>query len=130
MDCAWELSGNRIYQIFMQHSLGRPGYGKLVREPLYAMGARALSSGFFILALGFLWLPVAPARSALGSWFMAALLVLVTMLLMTLADTLALRCRAVFRAPGALTLLIVESAATVAYLPLGGPVPPLLYAYF
>lgn len=124
------VSANKLYQVLMLKRLGRPGYAALTRRPVYAAAARALAIAFFILALGFLWIPA--GTGTLGGWIAGGGIVAAVLLLLAITAPVAQPIAARL-APGpraALALCTAQALLVVAYLALGGPVPPLLYMYF
>ncbi|HEY3909059.1 MAG TPA: MBOAT family O-acyltransferase [Stellaceae bacterium] len=125
------VSGNKLYQTAMQRARGRPGYARLARRPAYVAVSRGLAVTYFVLALGFFWLPRAPAPSAIGAWSASAGLVFVIMLGLSAAGaSIGERMTAPSRVPQWL-LPSAELAAIVAYLAiLHGAAPPLIYEFF
>ncbi|MGH7030857.1 MAG: MBOAT family O-acyltransferase [Stellaceae bacterium] len=126
------VSGDKLYQTAMQRMCGRPGYARMSRRPAYVAMSRGLAVTYFVLALGFFWVPSAPAPSAIGAWAATAGLVLLAMLVLSAvaAATAGKRGAARSRVPQ-LLLGCAEGAAIVAYLViLHGAAPPLIYQFF
>jgi alginate O-acetyltransferase complex protein AlgI len=128
------VSVNKLYQTAMLRRLGRQRLARLTRHPAYATAAQALAVGFFILALGFLWIPADPAGgNDAGGWAGGAGLVVLGSVLLAAATRLAQRWKRPFPAGprAAMVLYGAQAVAVLAYLLLwDGFVPPLLYAFF
>lgn len=126
------VSLNKIYQYRLLRRVGRSRVNALTRQPVYAAAARVLAVSFFIIALGFLWIPTEPLTpAALGSWIGAVPLVV---LAVTTFGYITGRVGAVALAPNPnlrTALYAAQLAVVLAYLMLfDGPVAPLLYEYF
>jgi alginate O-acetyltransferase complex protein AlgI len=127
------VAANKLYQTEMLRRLGRPRFNALTRHRAYSVCAQGLAVSYFILILGFLWVPAINV-DALGAWVEAAGLVvagaLLFIVLVRAANRPATRLASVL-ADSAGVICFVEAAAVLAYLILlRGFVPPLLYEYF
>lgn len=119
------VSANKLWQVALQRRLGRRDYAALARRPSYAVAARAAAGTFFILALGFLWLPSWPAPAPGAA---AAVAVFALMLLIAILDR-----RVPEKVPSGRAIAVIAAiqvAAGSAWLATGGTIPPVLYAYF
>jgi hypothetical protein len=122
----------------MLRRFGRARLAAVTGHRLYAAGARALAVGYFILALGFLWISAESLEAgSLIGWTEGAGAVVAVVLILAIAASLV---RDVM-APPRLTLpsgsrariaiAAIRSAIVLAYLLwLRLPVPPLLYQFF
>lgn len=126
------VSLNKLWQTAATARLGRRRYAALARQPLYVALSRSLAVGYFVLALGFFWLPAAPVAH-FGAGAGAAALVLAVMLALGTAASWGetARRRALARPGIAAAVALAELACVVIYLlVVQGPVPPLLYRFF
>ena len=71
---------NKLFQTVMVQRLGRRRYGLLSQHAFYIALSRGLALTYFVLALGFFWLPAAAAPSSPAIWAATAALVLFGML--------------------------------------------------
>jgi D-alanyl-lipoteichoic acid acyltransferase DltB (MBOAT superfamily) len=132
------VSINKLYQYGVLLWLGRSRTSVLTRHWLYAAVARSLALGFFVVILGFLWIPAVSADSAtLEGWTEGAGVVEVAVFLLTLLVMAMNELTASFRRlrtpswPGRAILCGVQAVAVMVYVvALRLPVPPLLYEYF
>jgi D-alanyl-lipoteichoic acid acyltransferase DltB (MBOAT superfamily) len=127
------VSVNKLYQTVMQRRIGRPRYAALTRQPMYRAISRALAVGFFILALGFLWIPAVPLRADPAGWTAGGGLVVLVTLLFSAAALAVERSRFSFLSGNGvrLGLTVLQAAIVVAYVGIfDGTVPPLLYEFF
>jgi D-alanyl-lipoteichoic acid acyltransferase DltB (MBOAT superfamily) len=129
------VSTNKLYQTMMLRRLGRQRMVALTRRPDYATIAQALAVSFFVLALGFLWIPAHPVGGdGAAGWIAGAGLVVLGCLLMAAATRAASRRWTVRWSDGrraAMAVCVVQVIAIAGYLiGWGGFVPPLLYAFF
>ncbi|MDR3537996.1 MAG: MBOAT family O-acyltransferase [Acetobacteraceae bacterium] len=124
------VSVNKLYQALILKRLGRPRYAALTRRPLYMAGARALAVSFFVLALGFLWIPGDTGPGL--AWTAGGALVVLCVGLLVIAASAVKRIgvRIPLTRTMTIALCTAEAVAVLAYLLVGGPVPPLLYTYF
>ncbi len=60
------VSLNKLAQLLLQEKLGKKGYKALAARPLYGALARGLMIGFFVMALGCLWLDSAQLGTLAG----------------------------------------------------------------
>lgn len=119
------VSVNKLFQVVLQRRLGRRDYAALARRSGYAVVARAAAGAFFIVALGFLWLPDWPAPVPAAA---ACVTIFALMLLIAILDR-----RVPEKIPSARAIAVIagiQVAAGAAWLVLGGTIPPVLYAYF
>ena len=126
------VGANKLFETAMVRRLGRRGYAKLSARLWYARTARALATSYFVLALGFFWVPADGAGWA--AWIAAAALVGVAMLaIIPIADAVTAAARRIPVDAAGLGRLRcgAELAAVAVYLWIaGGAAPPLLYQYF
>jgi D-alanyl-lipoteichoic acid acyltransferase DltB (MBOAT superfamily) len=128
------VSINKLYQSMMLKRFGRTRFNALIRQRYYAAMAQALALGFFIMALGFLWIVTRPMDQVeVTIWAEAAVLVVAVMLLFSL--TASARARFVQRLPRHQGVRVAVCAAQIIVvlgylLLLREPVPPLLYEFF
>ena len=124
------VSINKFYQYTLQRRLGRARASALTRHPLHAAAARALAVSFFVVALGFLWIPgMSMDAATLGHWIAGAVLVVAAVSLAGLAEpTLAAMPSG---SNVRVAVCIAQIAAVLLYLVLlDGTAPPLLYEFF
>ncbi len=129
------VSGDKLYQTAMQRMRGRRGYAQLAKRPAYVAISRGLAVSYFVLALGFFWVPRAPAAIgdwvAIGDWAATAGLVFLAVLVLTAAATTVGKSSA---APPRLPPVLLHGAALLAiaaYIAvLHGAAPPLIYQFF
>ncbi|MGE5270209.1 MAG: MBOAT family O-acyltransferase [Thiohalocapsa sp.] len=125
------VSINKLFQVAMTARFGRRSYAAMTKRPVYSAFSGAAAVGYFVLALGFFWLP-APAAIAVGPLAVAAALVFATILIGTAVDA-ATQARlptllpSRFEAP-VYALMLGASVVLVWLDP--GAVPPLLYQFF
>lgn len=127
------VSGDKLYQTAMQRLCGRRGYAQLSQRPAYVAISRALAVTYFVLALGFFWVPRAPVPAAIGAWAATAGLVLLAMLALAAAIGSATRAEHITVPPRVRPALLHGAAllAIVAYVAvLHGAAPPLIYQFF
>ena len=132
------VSVNKLYQNTLLRRLGRPGVAVLARAPLYTAGARALALTFFVVMLGFLWVPAESIGvENWGGWAAGALLTGVLIFALVLASSaLGPRLGAARRAstvpvvPPSVLIGFQAAMVLVYVVVLGMPVPPLLYQFF
>jgi D-alanyl-lipoteichoic acid acyltransferase DltB (MBOAT superfamily) len=132
------VSINKLYQYGLSLWLGRSRTGALTRLWLYTVVARSLALAFFIVMLGFLWIPAASVDSAtLEGWVEGAGLVVVAVLLLTSVIMVTGKQAASFRDlrpptwPMGVILPGVQVVAVLVYVAvLRLPVPPMMYEYF
>jgi alginate O-acetyltransferase complex protein AlgI len=127
------VAANKLYQTEVSRRLGRRRFNALTSHPAYSVCAQGLAVSYFILILGYLWVP-AIGVDALGAWAEAAFLVVAGVLLLIVLIRAANRpatrlARVLADATG--IVCFVQAAAVLVYLVLlRGFVPPLLYEYF
>ena len=127
------VAANKLYQTEMSRGLGRRRFNALTSHPAYSVCAQGVAVSYFILILGYLWVP-AIGVDALGAWTEAAGLVVAGVLLLIVLIRAANRpatrlARVLADATG--IVCFVQAAAVLVYLVLlRGFVPPLLYEYF
>lgn len=125
------VSIDKLFQTAMTTALGRRRYGALMRRPAYAAISRGLAVSYFVLALGFFWIPAAAAPVALGRWAAAAALVCLGMLALAAAGiTIEAVERRLPRLPTALLCGLEAAAIAVYFIALHGTAPPLIYQFF
>jgi alginate O-acetyltransferase complex protein AlgI len=127
------VAANKLYQTEMSRRLGRRRFNTLTRHPVYSVCAHGLAVSYFVLILGYLWVP-AFGVDALGAWAEAAVLVVACVLLLIVlvraANGPATRLASILADASGL-VCFVQAAVVLAYLILlRGFVPPLLYEYF
>jgi alginate O-acetyltransferase complex protein AlgI len=129
------VSANKLYQTTMLRRLGRKRLAELSRQPLYMIVSQAAAVAFFILALGFLWIPTgAIARDGIPVWAGGGGVVILACLVLALVTRLTARSAKPHEG-GSLflrgVLIAVQLAAILIYLyESNGTAPPLLYAFF
>ena len=118
----------------MVQRLGRRRYGLLSQHAFYIALSRGLALTYFVLALGFFWLPAAAAPSSPAIWAATAALVLFGMLVAgAAADFGAKIGRRIAPAPSGRLLLAhgAELTGIILYLWVAhGKIPPLIYELF
>ena len=132
------VSVNKLYQYAMLRRFGRARLAAVTRHRLYAAGARALAVGYFILALGFLWISAESLEAgSLIGWTEGAGLVIAIVLILAIAappvrDVMATPRLTLPTGPRArIAIAAIQSAIVLAYLLLLQlPAPPLLYQFF
>ena len=133
------VSVNKLFQTWMMQRLGRPAYAKLSKHAGYAAVARSLALTYFVLALGFLWIPGhAEPDGWLADWATPAMLVFAVFLLALSADRMFAAapvrrlCQALAQRDQGAALLRAGQLAAVLICLLLWPdaVPPLLYQFF
>jgi D-alanyl-lipoteichoic acid acyltransferase DltB (MBOAT superfamily) len=125
------VSLNRLYQTLMTQRLGRRGYAALTRRAPYALLSRGLAGSYFVLALGFFWMPAAPPADTTTA-LCAALVGLAMVALVSGADLAAGFMRRL-PPPGPLRFILYGTAlaATMLYLWVQhGVAPPMIYQFF
>lgn len=120
------VSVNKLYQAVMLKRLGRKRLNEVTRLPAYVAFSRGLAVSFFILALGFLWIP--PGDGALAGWASGA--VLLTGAVVGLSFLLPRMSWLGTWPPETRAVWAIEALAVVIYLAAGGVVPPLIYVFF
>jgi D-alanyl-lipoteichoic acid acyltransferase DltB (MBOAT superfamily) len=120
------VSVNKLYQAVMLKRLGRKRLNEVIRRPAYIALSRGLAVSFFILALGFLWMP--PGESGLADRAVGA--ALLTASVLVLSFLLPPLSRLGAWPPETRVVWMIEAVAVVVYLGAGGPVPPLIYVFF
>jgi D-alanyl-lipoteichoic acid acyltransferase DltB (MBOAT superfamily) len=125
---------NKLFQTAMLQRLGRRRYALVSQHALYIALSRGLAVTYFVLALGFFWLPSAAALSSPGICAAAVGLVFLVILALGAAAELVGRIgRRIAAVPRGWPLLAhgAELAGILLYLSAAqGAVPPLIYEFF
>lgn len=125
------VSINKFFQYAMLRRLGRARLNALSRNPLYTEAARCLAVTFFVVVLGFLWIPSEAFTGAtIGTWAAGAVVVLTAVALFGLLNR-AMPAFGTMRSGGQIAMCATQVALILIYLLLlAGPVPVLLYEFF
>lgn len=122
------VSLNKLYQALMTQRLGRKGYNALVQGPFYASAARALAVTYFVLALGFIWVPSFSEAGTLGDWVEAAGVLLAAIFVLCVLAARTQQALPAFSHPLVAVLQLVLIATCLFVLHLSAP--PLAYQFF
>jgi prepilin signal peptidase PulO-like enzyme (type II secretory pathway) len=118
----------------MTQRLGRRRYALLSQHALYVAVSRGLAVTYFVLALGFFWLPRAADLSSPGVCVATAVLVLFSMLIVCAAADLGTRIGRRIPVVPRGWLFLAHGAALAGiglYLSvMQGAIPPLIYEFF